>query len=200
MQFAPSMDKGELFRRLFHCCAPAFLVFYLVPEDLWGYMDRRIALLAVLTAVLAFEAARLGLGWRFPGLRDYEARRPGAYAQAGLGIAIGFLFFPMPFVVAVVFGMAWVDPLISMLRRGAPALYPHAPLVAYALIADVALVLLTGLGALHIAILSITTAIFAIAIERPNFRRVDDDFLLLTFPLLVLWVAHFIITGDAVPP
>ena len=64
MGYPSAMENGEIFRKVFHLCAPAFLVYYLVPADAWGLLPsvegvlepREVLLLAVLAVVLAEEA------------------------------------------------------------------------------------------------------------------------------------------------
>ena len=197
------MEKGELFRKLFHLCAPVFLIYYLIPEDLWGIVPsagsilsgREVVLLAVLAIVLAEEAVRLKMGRRVFGMRPYEQNKMAAHAWAGLGITIGFLFFPQPFVVAIVFGMAWVDPLISVLRKERPALYPIFPLVVYLLIVAAALYVQTDISPLIIFNLALIAACAAVLCESPRLDHLDDDFLLLTIPLAALWLADFLFAG-----
>ncbi|MFH0815887.1 MAG: hypothetical protein V1934_03620 [Methanobacteriota archaeon] len=197
------MEKGELFRKSFHLCAPVFLSYYLVPDDFWGVVPgmgsalrgREVVLLAVLAIVLASEAVRLRMGWRAFGMRPYETEKMAAHAWAGFGIAIGFLFFPRPFVVAIVFGMAWVDPLISLLRKNRPYLYPMLPLAVYWLIVAVALSVQTDASPVVIANLALIAACAAILCESPKLKHLDDDFLLLTVPLAAMWLANVLLSG-----
>jgi dolichol kinase len=194
------MEKGELFRKAFHICAPVFLTYYLVPDDVWGFVPnagsllsgREVVLITVLAIVLASEALRLRMGRRVFGMRPYEQNKMAAHAWAGLGITIGFLFFPQPLVVAIVFGMAWVDPLIGVLRKARPKLYPIVPLVVYMLIVAVALGIQTDISPLIIINLALIAACAAILCESPRLEHLDDDFLLLTIPLAALWLADFL--------
>lgn len=194
------MDKGEVIRRLVHCFAPVFLVYYLLPADLWGLMDRRIGLVLVMIGVLWFDYDRIRKGEHYVGLRHYERRRLGAYACASVGITISYLFFPMAFVVVTFCAMAWVDPLIGILREGWPSLYPTVPLVAYFTIISVGLLMLTSFPVALILLLAIVTTVVAIMVEYPKIWWLDDDFLLLTVPVLALWLAFFVLTGKITPP
>jgi hypothetical protein len=191
------MESGEAFRKVFHACAPAFLVYYLVPHGAWGLvpgidgllLPREVLLLIVLAVVLASEALRLRMGWRAFGMREYEGGKVAAHAWAGLGITIGFLFFERPLVVAAVCGMAWVDPLMGLLRKGRSDLYPILPVAAYMLVTLAALLLQ---GAAHPAAavgIALAGASAAVLCESPRLDRVDDDFLLLTVPLMAMWLA-----------
>ncbi len=192
------MENGEIFRKVFHLCAPAFLVYYLVPADAWGLLPsvegvlepREVLLLAVLAVVLAEEAVRLKMGWSVFGMRPYERGKMAAHAWAGMGITIGFLLFPMAMVVAVVFGMAWVDPLMGYLRRQRPNLYPLVPLVAYWLIASAALLIQGTMNPFLAVEIAFVAGCAAILCESPRLDHLDDDFLLLTIPLAAVWLAY----------
>jgi dolichol kinase len=197
------MEQGEAFRKVFHLCAPAFLSYYLVPTDAWGLLPspchwlapREILLLAVLGAVLASEAARVRLGWLAFGMRQYERGRLAAHAWAGIGISIGFLFFPRAFVVAVVFGMALGDPLMGLARERMPKLYPMLPLLVYWLTVAAALHVQSGAHPALTANMAMVAACAAVLCESPKLEWLDDDFLLLTVPLVALWVADFLFDG-----
>ncbi|MCK5547460.1 MAG: hypothetical protein KAI64_00490, partial [Thermoplasmata archaeon] len=102
-------------RRVLHICAPVFLVYYLVPEDSWIGLSKRVALLVVLLVVLLVELFRVALGLEFLGLKKYEKSQMSAYAWASFGFAMAFLFFDRALVVPVIFGMAWIDPLCGYL-------------------------------------------------------------------------------------
>jgi hypothetical protein len=192
------MEKGELFRKAFHLCAPAFLVYYLVPVDAWGWMPsvdgflepREVLLLAVLAVVLAEEAIRLKMGWSVFGMRPYERGKMAAHAWAGTGLAIGFLLFPQAMVVAVTFGMAWVDPMMGFLRKRRPNLYPIVPILAYWAIASVALLAQAAMHPVLGVEIAFVAACAAVLCESPRLDHLDDDFLLLTVPLLTMWLAY----------
>lgn len=186
------MDRPHLFRRIFHLCAPLFLAYYLVP-DTFLLLPKFYWVLIVLLALLILEAIRLATGWMFFGLRDYEKDRLSAFAWAGIGITLAFFFFPPEFVACTIFGIGWVDPLIGELRsRGLKRWYPSIPLLAYFAIVFFSLLVLTNLPVSAILVLGITGSMTAVAAEGPKLP-VDDDFLMLMVPLLVLTAtAHYL--------
>ena len=179
------MDKDHLFRRLFHFCAPLILLYYIVPDIFLG-LQKFWWVLIVLAALLILEAIRLASGRVFFGLREYEKGQLSAYAWAGIGITLGFAFFQPMFVACVVFGIGWVDPLIGEMRkRKKMKYYPHIPLLAYFFIVLGCLIALSDISLLTIIILGAVSSASAIAVEKPQLP-VDDDFLMLIVPLIVL--------------
>ena len=139
--------------------------------------------LLVLLGLLVLEATRLLTGRVFFGLREYEKGQLSAFAWAGIGVTIAFLFFPMPFVVCAVFGLAWTDPLIGEMRRKKlMRYYPGIPLIVYFFISASCLLAISEFTIIQIIIFSITGSIVAISVEKPKLP-VDDDFLMLVVPL-----------------
>jgi len=181
------MDKAHLFRRAFHLCAPLFLVYYLIPEDMWGLgISREIFLLIVFLILMIFESVRLATGRVFFGLRDYEKKQLSAYAWASIGITIAFLFFPPVFVICAVVGLGWTDPLIGELRRKWKKGYPAIPLAVYFLIIMACLQLFSEIPLFVQLFMASLTAAVAIIVEGPRIKQIDDDFLMLVIPLFVM--------------
>ncbi|MFQ5909868.1 MAG: hypothetical protein ACE5IJ_04005 [Thermoplasmata archaeon] len=184
--------EGSAIRRLVHICLPLFLLYYLVPEDAWVGMDKRAILLGVFLFFLAFEVVRLSHRIRITGLRDYEMDRIGAYLWAGAGLTLAFLFFDFILVVPAVLGLAWVDPLNGMLRERDSSLYPWMPFVCYLTIVVIALYSLSDLDPQKIMMLSTAGAVAGIAAEHWKSRLVDDDFLMLIVPLVLMTLVSWI--------
>ncbi len=176
------MDFGHWTRRLVHLSAPLFLVYYWIPDEVYG-ASKEIGLLLVLALILVFEAVRLWRGWTFLGLRDYEARRISAFAWASVGLTFTFLFFPLELATPAVTGMAFTDPLIGELRRRKSALYPLLPIAFYFLLVLAIFIVLMGWG-WQVLIASIVGTFLAITVERIRTKYVDDDFLMMVVPLL----------------
>ncbi len=176
------------FRRVFHLCAPIFLVYYLVPYDMWGIgVTKHFTLLMILLVVLIIEAVRMFREKIFFGLRDYEGRQISAFAWAGVGITLAFLFFSKTFVVPVIFGMAWIDPLIGELKKREGKIpYPVLPAISYAIIFSIFVFFLSNLSVLVILVLTIVGTVSAILAEYPHIKYIDDDFLMIFVPLVTL--------------
>lgn len=194
------MDYDHYFRRIFHLCAPLFLVYYLIPKDTWGLgLSREESLIIVFFLVMIFEAIRLGTGRVFFGIREYERTRPSAFAWAAIAITMAFLFFPPIFVICAVVGMGWTDPLIGELRRHWKRAYPILPMTVYFLIIIGCLTLFSDIPLLVQLFLASLTTTVAILVEYPQFKYVDDDFLMLVIPLMVLTCVYecLVFTGMA---
>ncbi len=176
----------SLVRRIVHLSTPIFLVYYFLPDQLGDLnLDKRIGLLLVLMAVLIFEAYRLRRRVSVPGMRRYESTQMSAAAWAAIGLTIAFLFSPFEYVAAPVVGMAFVDPLISKVRK--TRYYPVVPFLFYLAIALTILFLLIE-PSFRVAIAALSASVVAILIERVNSKYVDDDFLLIIFPLLTIFL------------
>jgi hypothetical protein len=187
-----SMEYGHWFRRGFHFCAPLFLVYYLIPRDLWGIgFFREAMLLAVFVVVMVIEALRLAKGKVFFGLRDYEKGQLSAYAWAAIGITVAFLFFLREFVICAVWGMGWTDPLIGELRRHWKKGYPAIPLVTYFLLTFTLLRVFSEIALPVCLLLAAVGSAVAIAVEYPKIRHVDDDFLMLIVPLVAVTATYW---------
>ncbi len=185
------MEYGHFFRRAFHLCAPLFLVYYLIPEDMWELgVSKKILLLVVFLSVMTIEATRLITGSVFFGLREYEKKQLSAYAWAAIGITLAFLFFPPVFVVCTVVGMGWTDPLIGELKKHWKKGYPAVPLAVYFIITMGCLHVFSDIQIYIQILLAGLTTVVAILVEYPQLKCVDDDFLMLIIPLLVLSVVY----------
>ena len=184
------MDLGHWTRRLVHLCAPLFLVYYLVPDEVYG-VDKRVWLVLLLAVVLAFEAVRLWRGWTFLGLREYEAGRVSAFAWASIGLTFTFLFFPLELAAPAVTGMAFTDPLIGELRRRESDLYPLVPAVFYFALVLAIFIALMG-WSWQVVLASVVGTVLAIGVERIRTKYVDDDFLMMVVPLLGMAAVLFL--------
>jgi len=192
------MDRGHIFRRMFHLCAPGILVYYVFPKTFFG-ISKDAWLIIGLMLLLILEAARLFLGKVFFGMRGYEKDQISAYAWAGMGVTLAFLVFPMPFVICAVVGLGWTDPIIGELRKkNKMKYYPWLPIVFYFLIVFCCLVLFSEIPWLAIVILASVGSLGAIAVEKPKIP-VDDDFLMLIIPLLVMTLVYeYMVIADLV--
>ena len=186
------MDRSALVRRAFHLSSPAWLVWYWLPPDAGLGVPKAVFVVVFLSAALLIEAVRLVTGRRILGFRDYETDRMSAYAWGSLGLAFGLLFFPGELVIPAFWGMAWIDPLCATAKKR--GWYPWAPLLAYgalfvvleAVLVPLAPYQTTPIAGLRIALYAGVAAPLAILAEYPNWRWVDDDFLMHVVPLLAL--------------
>ncbi len=77
------------------------------------------------------------------------------------------------------------DPVIGVLRSRKSHLYPWLPFVLYLSLSTIVLSLFLGPG-LRIVIAAIAASVAAILAEGFKTRYVDDDFLMLVVPLIVM--------------
>ncbi len=151
-------------------------------------MDRdpkRIALHCILTIVLIIELIRMTFELKIFGLKEHESKRVSAYVWASFGFALAFLLFEPVLVVPVIFGMAWIDPLCGWLREKGRG-YPVVPIIVYAFLMLTILLLISNYSVLKIIILAVVGSITAISSEHPDLKHVDDDFLMVIIPLVIL--------------
>ncbi|MBS3781848.1 MAG: hypothetical protein KGY66_08370 [Candidatus Thermoplasmatota archaeon] len=177
-------EEERLTRRIIHSIVWIVLVYYLIPDPLFGY-PRSFFLVLVLAIVLVFEGFRLYFGFSVYGMREYEKRQFASYAWASLAAAITLLFFPMHLAFVCLLGMGLIDPLIGEIQHHKPELYPYVPFLAWLFLALFLLSLLGDFSLPMIITLSIIGATSAILAEYPTLR-IDDDFLMIIVPLFVL--------------
>jgi hypothetical protein len=180
------MQFGHLLRRLVHLCTPLFLVYYWLPEPLWpGGLTKEQGVVILLIVVLALEVVRLRHRWRIIGIREYEYGRMSAAAWAAIAMVITFLFFPFELAAPALIGMGLVDPLIGELRYHKSNLYPVLPIIVYFALILGTLSLTVAFDARAIIASILATAI-AIYLEKLRLPYLDDDFLMIVPPLLVM--------------
>lgn len=180
------MEREAILRRIVHLSTPVFLVYYFLPSPLWpGGPSKEVGLLLALIATMVFELVRLLRGFRVPGLRPYESEQISAAAWAAIALTFSFLLFPIELTAPVIFGMALVDPVISMVRR--TKWYPWLPYALHLAIMLAVLGLLVPLDARWV-IASAAASVAAIAAEGVKTSYVDDDSLMIVVPLLVLFI------------
>jgi hypothetical protein len=185
------MERNEILRKAVHFCAPLFVLAYLIPEDL-GIFSRDVLVIVLWLVFALVEIYRIREGKEFPGLRPYESRRPSAAFQMCTAFLIMILFFPVEYAFPLLLGFGVTDPLIGMLRKKGSKLYPIVPLLVYFTIMSVSLSFFYGTS-FRMIIISLIVTISAISVESYRNRIVDDDFLMLFVPLMVLWILDSIV-------
>ena len=188
--------KNEILRRIVHLCIPLTLIYYIIPQEMWGYMGRENGLLLVFISLLVFEAIRIKKKITIPGFRHYEARRLSAAAWAGIALFISFSLFPMEIVVPSVVAMGIIDPLNGEMRRS--RYYPWIPSALSVLIYFIGLSLLSNYNVLIILLFSAIGGLIAVAAEIPHLW-VDDDFMMIMTPTAVLYILILAMTAAGIP-
>ena len=192
------MDHSAVFRRVFHIVSPAFLAYYLIPENVTPNITRlSLAILFTGTAG-CIEIARIALGLRLFGMRPYEGQRVSAYAQGLLGLVIGIFLFPEVIVVPVFLGMAWIDPLRSWCRRRHWSVV--VPITAYAVLIFATQTLMGDVPSVlaRLAYAAVATTV-AMSVEGPRIPQVDDDLMMLILPMAALLVAMALLPPTGLP-
>ena len=184
------MEK-EAIRKAVHMCAPLFALLYLVPENT-GPVLRSAAVLAAWAAFAVFEVYRIRKGIPVPGLREYERSRPSAAFWMCSAFVPMILFFPVDYALPLLIGFGFVDPLCGILRKRSSRTYPAAPLMIYFVIVWASLSFFYGMTT-GVLVTSVLVSISAITAESIKSRTVDDDFLMLFVPLMVLWLAGLVL-------
>ena len=186
------MEYGHVLRRLVHLCTPLFLIYYLLPEPLWpGGLTREQGLVILLIVVLTMEIMRLRRRWRIIGIREYEYERMSAAAWAAIAMVFTFLFFPFQLAAPALIGMGFVDPLIGELRLRKSNLYPLLPIIVYFGLVLTTLSLTVAFDARAI-IASVLATSVAIYLEKLRLPYLDDDFLMIVPPLLVMAAVYWL--------
>lgn len=180
------MEKAEVIRRIFHMTAIVYLLYYLLPEELFPGFYKWYGVVIIVFATLIVEGVRLKTGMLFFGLREYEKMRMSAFAWFAIGMGIALLWFDMVYVVPVVIGMALTDPLIGEIKRKKEELYPLFPSLIYGIIVFLCLLLLSGMFIVLKILFTVVATVSAISAEHYKLKYVDDDFLMIVIPLLAL--------------
>jgi hypothetical protein len=162
-----AMDMGQVLRRLVHISAPAFLVYYYLPDPIFpGLFGKQPGLFLFLALILVIEALRLYFSPHIIGMRDYENYRISAAAWTAMALTVAFAFFPIELVLPVILGMGWV--------------------VLYFVLMIVPLAYFFGLTPL-VVLSSIVATFLGIMAEVKKNWYIDDDFLMIMVPLLGLF-------------
>lgn len=183
------MDRPALFRRTIHCLLALAPAYYLLPEELpgvgWG---RWVLLIGFFLIVSMVEVVRHLMGWTFFGLRPHERDQIASFVWAAAGVTIALWLFREDVATAAIIGMALVDPLAGELRRVRPgsALSLTVPLATYFVIAVSVLHLWGAMPVTHLVLAGALGAVTAVIAERAKTRYVDDDFLMILLPCLVM--------------
>lgn len=189
MERSDTMDRAVLFRRCMHCLLALAPAYYLLPTELpWLGMGRWVLLIGFFLIVSLVEVVRLLMGWDFFGLRPYERHQIASFVWAAAGVTVALWFFREDVATAAIIGMALVDPLAGELRKARPgsAATTAVPLTVYGVIAATALWSFGLMPALYVVLASIVGAATAVAAERYKVRYLDDDFLMIVLPCLVM--------------
>lgn len=190
------MRKEVLVRRFIHGLIALAPLYFALPVELpVAPLRRWMLLMAFFIGISVFEAARLWRGITFLGLRPHEKRQIASFAWAAAGITLLLWLFPQDIASAALVGMALVDPLCGELR-GIKMRRPNVMAISFAVYFGLCLVILAAVGdhgILAFAPVALAGAIVAIPSECFKIRYIDDDFLMLVLPAIVMAAVAYLL-------
>ena len=183
------MNRETVARRLVHFLIALAPIYYLLPEDLPVIgLDRWVVLIAFFAIAMVIEAVRLPKGILVFGMRPHEKNQIASFAWAAAGITAALWLFPHDIAAGTLIGMAFVDPLAGELRARRVDIPRElaASLITYFGICAAALALANDRVLPTILLLSVVGAVVAVASEHFKNKYLDDDFLMLVAPGIVM--------------
>jgi len=177
------MGYAQVVRRVIHISSPVFLIYYFLPEEIAG-VPKRFGVILVMILTLWLDGIRILKGWVIPGARPYEKHRISSASWAGLGMMVAFLYFPEEYVVPVLFGMAWIDPMMGEIRKRTDV----NPVVIAIPVYMVLFVSIYSFFSIswNTLLFGVIASLSACTIEHYGPLWLDDDFSMVFIPLLVL--------------
>lgn len=191
------------YRRVFHTFGAAFLVYYLMPNDIeWLNLAKFWVPLGIVIFTILLEYLRISGkidSKHFFGLRMYEKNRAGSYVFFGVAILLLLIFFPQQIAIPCILCACIADPIMGEVR--------HRFEKKYVCITGFVVCLLFFMitwykAAIWLMLLvSIVGATGAVIGETKKFWWLDDDFMIQMLPaifLLAIWLSAQYI-GIALP-
>ncbi len=180
------MDRAVTFRRVFHLVSPAFLSYYILPDQITPNIGRLSLTLLFIGTAGCVEIARIALGVKLFGMRPYEGQRVSAYAQGMVGLVYGLFVIRDPRIVVPVFlGMAWIDPLAAYCRtHGHSRIIPTGTYLGVFVAAEL---LMRSFSVPYTLLYGAVATAAAVLAEGPKIPQVDDDLLMQVIPMTVLY-------------
>lgn len=111
---------GHWWRRLVHVLIAVLPILYYQYGGIvsaWFGATPMMLLLFVFALNILLEAIRLYFGITIWGHRDFESKQISSFAWGMFAICLVLLFFPPMFSIPIIWGCAFVDPLLGELRR-----------------------------------------------------------------------------------
>lgn len=177
---------GHWLRRLVHISMliwPWLYQQYGVTVGGWFNVTAKEALLIILAVVFLLELLRLNFGLVILGQRSHEVRRLSTLAWTAMAVVLVLIIAPITFAYPLIISCGLVDPLLGELRH-------H----------KVAKTLIIFLGLISLGLIWAGFSFYfhfswwwillmppiTLASEWPNFKWIDDNFLMLVVPLVVV--------------
>jgi len=181
--------EAHWFRRVFHTFAASFLIYYMLPDDLWITLLKILIAVGIVLFVIIVEYLRIkGIlhSSNFFGLRIYEEKRPASYVYFGVALLILLVFFPQQIAIPCILCACFSDPIIGEIRHrfGKKEAYIGGFLICM-------FCFLITWHTVDISILlpiSILGASAAVIGEAKKFWLIDDDFMIQMLPAVILFL------------
>ena len=184
---------GYLIRRMIHLSIlvwPVLFYHFSVQASHTLHTNQTTFLLAIMAILVIGESIRVKLGLQILGQRDHEKHKFSSAFWGLFGIALVVLTVPggithgAHYAYPIILGTALGDPLLGEMRRfKVPAWLNCA--VTYGVL------LAIWFFAAHFFAMPLLLTLLApavtIAVEWPRQRLIDDNFLMLVAPLLLVW-------------
>ena len=184
------------YRRVFHTFGAVFLVYYLIPSDVYWLDFLKFWIpVAILFFVLVLEALRItgkiSSGYFF-GLRSYEEQRVGSYVFFGTALLILLLFFPQHIAVPCILCACIADPVMGEIRNrfDMKSVYVVGFLVCLLFF----MVSWYKSNIWVMILVSIIGATGAVIGETRKIWWLDDDFMIQILPALLILLLWFLLT------
>ncbi|MFI4919777.1 MAG: hypothetical protein ACHP65_09505, partial [Legionellales bacterium] len=167
------------------------VIYYWIKVPVSHYLGlSSLSLLLILASVLLMvEIIRIQQGWLFFCQREYERKTPSAFIWTGLGLIVVLIFAPQyhgyeaAFTFPIIWSLAVGDPLLGECRRMG---YAPTAAVLITLLPLSIIWLLTSIWFTTPYWLILVLPGLAILAEWPSIRWLDDNFIMMTVPLLFI--------------
>ena len=191
------------YRRVFHAFGAAFLVYYLMPNDIeWLNLAKFWVPLGIVIFTILLEYLRISGkidSKHFFGLRMYEKNRAGSYVFFGVAILLLLIFFPQQIAIPCILCACIADPIMGEVRHRFEKKYVY---ITGFIVCLLFFMITWYKAAIWLMLLvSIVGAAGAVIGEAKKFWWLDDDFMIQMLPaifLLAIWLSAQYI-GIALP-
>lgn len=182
---------GHVFRRVVHIAIGIIpILYYAYGESVAGllHLSAKQLVIAVFIANILLEGIRLCFGWTLLGYRRHEARRISSFSWGVFSICLILFLAPgQRYAVPIIWSCALVDPLLGELRT---LKWNTDWVFIIGVVATMVIWLLCTWWFGTPALLAVLMGPLIVALERPNFKWVDDNAMMQVIPLLIVLLLY----------
>lgn len=187
------------YRRVFHAFAASVLVYYLLPDEGWLNIGKRVTLIGVLLLIVVLEYLRITgriESSTFFGLRMYEKKRAGSYLFFGVAAVLLLLLFPQQIAIPCILCASLADPLMGEIRyRFGKKQAVVAGFFICLLFFGIVWKTAPPLILLGVSVLGAAAAVVG---EAKKFWWLDDDFMIQMLPAAVLLIVWLVLNRQGI--